>query len=43
MPPSQSARTKSPFEIVDTNVWGSSMSESTLGFYYFVTFIDNYS
>ena len=36
-------RTKSPFEFVHTNVWGPSRSTSTLGFRYFVTFIDNYS
>ena len=36
-------RTKSSFELVHTNVWGPSRSTSTLGFRYFVTFIDNYS
>ena len=36
-------RTKSPFELVHTEVWGPSRIESTLGFQYFVTFIDDYS
>ena len=36
-------RTKSPFELVHTDVWGPSRVESTLGFQYFVTFIDDYS
>ena len=36
-------RTKSPFELVHTDVWGPSRSTSTLGFCYFVTFIDDYS
>ena len=36
-------RTKFPFELVHTDVWGSSRTESTLGFRYFVTFIDDYS
>ena len=36
-------RTKSPFEVVHTNVWGPSRIESTLGFRYFVTLIDDYS
>ena len=36
-------RTKSPFELVHTNVWGPSQAESTLGFRYFVTFIKDYS
>ena len=36
-------RTKSPFEFVHTDVWGPSRSTSTLGFRYFVTFIDDYS
>ena len=35
-------RTKSPFEFIHTNVWGPSRSASTLGFHYFVTFIDKY-
>ena len=35
--------TKSPFELLHTNVWGPSRSTSTLGFRYFVTFIDDYS
>ena len=37
------SRTKSPFELVHTDVWGPSRSISTLGFRYFVTFIDDYS
>ena len=36
-------RTRSYFELVHTDVWGSSRSTSTLGFRYFVTFIDDYS
>ena len=36
-------RTKSPFELVHTDVQGPSRIESTLGFRYFVTFIDDYS
>ena len=36
-------RTKSHFELVHTDVWGPSRTESTLGFQYFVTFIDDYS
>ena len=34
---------KSPFELVHTDVWGSCRTASTLGFQYFVTFIDDYS
>ena len=33
--------TKSPFELVHTDVWGSCRTASTLGFQYFVTFIDD--
>ena len=36
-------RTKSHFELVHTDVWGPSRSTSTLGFRYFVTFIDDFS
>ena len=36
-------RTKSPFELIHTDVCGPSRTESTLGFQYFVTFIDDYS
>ena len=36
-------RTKSHFELVHIDVWGPSRSTSTLGFRYFVTFIDGYS
>ena len=36
-------QTKSPFELVNTDVWGPSRSAFTLGFCYFVTFIDDYS
>ena len=35
-------QTKSPFELVHTDVWGPSRSASALGFRYFVTFIDDY-
>ena len=36
-------RTKSPYELVHTDVWDPSRSTSTLGFRYFVTFIGDYS
>ena len=36
-------QTKSHFELVHTDVWGPSRTESTLGFRYFVTFIDDHS
>ena len=36
-------RIKSPFELIHTDIWGPSRTESTLGFRYFVTFIYNYS
>ena len=36
-------RTKSPFELVHTDVWDPSRTKSTLGFQYFITFIDDYS
>ena len=36
-------RTKSPFELVHTDIWGPSWTESSLGFRYFVTFIYDYS
>ena len=36
-------RTKSLFELAYTDVWGASRFASTLGFRYFVTFIDDYS
>ena len=36
-------RTKFLFELVHIDVWGPSRSTSTLGFRYFVTFIDDYS
>ncbi|RVW87594.1 Retrovirus-related Pol polyprotein from transposon RE1 [Vitis vinifera] len=36
-------RAKSPFEFVHTDVWGPCRTASTLGFQYFVTFIDDYS
>ncbi|RVW36766.1 putative mitochondrial protein [Vitis vinifera] len=34
---------KSPFELAHTDVWGLFRTASTLGFQYFVTFIDDYS
>ena len=43
IPKSLDQRTKSSFELVHTNVWGPSRTEFTLGFWYFVTFIDDYS
>ena len=36
-------QTESPFELVHTDVRGPSRTESTLGFRYFVTFINDYS
>ena len=36
-------RTKSHFELVHTDIWGPSRVESTLGFWYFISFIDDYS
>ena len=36
-------RTKSPFELVRTDIWGPSRSTSALGFCYIVTFTDDYS
>ena len=36
-------RTKSHFELVHTDVWGPSKIESTLRFWYFITFIIDYS
>ena len=36
-------RTKSHFELVHTDIWGPFWVASTLGFWYFVTFIDDYS
>ena len=34
-------QTKSPHELVHTDVWGPFRTKSTLGFWYFVTFIDD--
>ena len=36
-------RTKSPFELVHTDVWDLSQTAFTLSFRYFVTFIDDFS
>ena len=36
-------RATSPFALVHTDVWGPCRTASTLGFQYFVTFIDDYS
>ena len=36
-------RTKSHFELSHIDIWGPFQVESTLGFRYFVTFIDDYS
>ncbi|RVX07639.1 Retrovirus-related Pol polyprotein from transposon TNT 1-94 [Vitis vinifera] len=36
-------RAKSPFELIHTDVWDPCRTVSTLGFQYFVTFIDDYS
>ena len=36
-------RAKFPFELVHSDVWGPSRTTSTLGFRYFVTFIDDFS
>ncbi|RVW26760.1 Retrovirus-related Pol polyprotein from transposon TNT 1-94 [Vitis vinifera] len=35
-------RAKSPFELIYIDVWGPCQTASTLGFQYFVTFIDDY-
>ena len=35
--------TSCPFALVDSDIWGPSHVKSTLGFQYFVTFIDDYS
>ena len=35
-------RATSPFDLVHTDVWGPCRTASTLGFQYFVTFIDDY-
>ena len=37
------SRAKCPFALVHFDVWGPSRTESTRGFRYFVTFIDDYS
>ena len=37
------SKTKSPFKLVHTDVWGPSQTTYTLGFRYFVTFIDYFS
>ena len=37
------SRTKSHFELVHFDVWGPSRTTSTLGFQYFVAFIDDFS
>ena len=36
-------RATSPFDLVHIDVWGPCRTASTLGFQYFVTFIDDYS
>ncbi|RVW29702.1 Retrovirus-related Pol polyprotein from transposon TNT 1-94 [Vitis vinifera] len=43
VPKALNNRAKSPFELVHTDVWGPCRTASTLGFQYFVTFIDDYS
>ena len=40
---SKASRSMDTFELVHTDIWGPSWAESTLGFWYFVTFIDDYS
>ena len=42
-PKSLDSPTKSSFEVVHIDVWGSSRTMFTLGFRYFVTFIDDFS
>ncbi|MFS7989993.1 putative RNA-directed DNA polymerase [Helianthus anomalus] len=42
-PPKASSRTVSIFELVHSDVWGPCPVKTTLGFQYFVTFIDDYS
>ena len=36
-------RSPSPFDVVHSDVWGSSLITTTIGFQYFVTFIDDHS
>ena len=42
-PKNLESQTKFPFELVHTDIWGPSQTASTLGFRYFVTFIDDFS
>ena len=42
-PSSVSQCVSSPFALVHFDIWGPSRIKSTLGFQYFVTFIDDYS
>lgn len=42
-PSSSNKRSKSPFDIVHSDVWGPSRVMSTLGYRYYVTFIDDFS
>ena len=42
-PRSVTCDASSPFALVPSSIWGPSRVKSTLGFEYFVTFIDDYS
>ena len=42
-PRSVTCDASSPFALVHSNIWGPNCIKSTLGFQYFVTFIDDYS
>ncbi|KAJ9550550.1 hypothetical protein OSB04_014595 [Centaurea solstitialis] len=42
-PPRVSSRVSFSFELVHSDVWGPCPTKSTLGFEYFITFIDDYS
>ena len=43
MSPRINKRASAPFELVHSNVWGSCPMVSPAGFWYFVTFVDDYS
>jgi len=43
LPRSVTRDASSPFALIHSDIWGPSRVKSTLGFQYFVTFIDDYS